>query len=225
MHIVIKTPIHVIDFEGSRQSGIVEYGVVTLLGASIVATQTRLCAPIGTISDRDRVQHGISEQAAAAESRFDAEWPLFAQLRATGPLGAHNAMVEDGLLRSVWPYPRTSPNFAEHGFSTATWGPWLDTLYLYRRIYPQLASHKLGDLIHQFKLQSTLDQWASLYCPARRQQFHCALYDALASALLLRRLYQEPDLQSISLRWLLLHSSSTDAARESMEQANLFNMP
>ncbi len=222
---MIETPIHVIDFEGSRQSGIVEYGVVTLLGATILATQTRLCAPIGTISDRDRVQHGISEQAAGVAPRFDTEWPLFAQLRASGPFGAHNAVVEDGLLRSVWSYPRNSPNFAEDGSSIASWGPWLDTLYVYRRLYPQLASHKLSDLIDQFDLKDTLKQWARLYCPVQRQHFHCALYDALAAALLLRRLYQEPELQAISLRWLFIQSASTEAARESIGQQNLFNLP
>jgi DNA polymerase-3 subunit epsilon len=219
---VIETPIHVIDFEGSRQSGIVEYGVVTLVGANIVSTQTRLCAPIGTISDRDRLQHGISEEAAGAEARFDAEWSLFAELRETGPLCAHNAAVEDGLLRTVWPYPRNSPNFAEEWQTTATWGPWLDTLYLYRRIYPQLVSHKLGDLIALFDLQAALDEQAKLYCPVKRQRYHCALYDTLASALLLRRLYEEPDLKAMTLRWLFLQSSSTDAARDSMGQQDLF---
>lgn len=216
------TPIHVIDFEGSRQSGIVEYGVVTLQGTEIVATQTRLCAPIGTISDRDRQQHGISEEAASVEALFDAEWSLFAALRESGPLCAHNAAVEDGLLRLVWPYPRNSPDFSEAGQAIASWGPWLDTLYLYRRIYPQLESHKLGDLIELFKLQGDLEVQAALYCPEKRQRYHCALYDALASALLLRRLYEEPDLQAMSLRWLFLQSSSTDAGRDSMGQQDLF---
>lgn len=219
---MIGTPIHVIDFEGSRQSGIVEYGVVTLQGAEIVAAHTRLCAPIGTISDRDRMQHGISEEAAAGAAPFDAEWCLFAELRATGPLCAHNAAVEDGLLRTVWPYPRDSPDFSEDDQRTASWGPWLDTLYLYRRIYPQLESHKLGDLIGLFGLQASLDEQAQLYCPQKRQRYHCALYDTLASALLLRRLYDEPALQALSLRWLFLQSSSTDAARDSMGQQTLF---
>ncbi len=219
---MIDTPIHVIDFEGSRQSGIVEYGVVTLHGEKIVAAHTRLCAPIGTISDRDRMQHGISEEAAAGAARFDAEWRFFAELRATGPLCAHNAAVEDGLLRTVWAYPRNSPDFSEDGQTTATWGPWLDTLYLYRRIYPQLQSHKLADLIGQFDLQASMDEQAKLYCPEKRQRYHCALYDTLASALLLRRLYEEPELQSLSLRWLFLQSSSTDAARDSMGQQDLF---
>lgn len=218
---MIETPIHVIDFEGSRQSGIVEYGVVTLLGAEIVATHTRLCAPTGAISQRDRMQHGISAATTAGAEAFEAEWQLFAELRATGPLCAHNAAVEDGLLRAVWAYPRNSPDFSEAGQHTASWGPWLDTLYLYRHIYPQLQSHKLGDLIALFGLQAPLDEQAQLYCPKRRQRYHCALYDTLASALLLRRLYQEPELQALSLRWLLLQSSSTDAARDSMGQQTL----
>lgn len=220
--LMLTTPIHVIDFEGSRQSGIVEYGVVTLEGAKIVATYTRLCAAIGTISDRDRQQHGISEEAAAEQPLFDTEWDFFAKLRTTGPLCAHNAAVEDGLLRSVWAYPRSSPDFSEVGQSVASWGPWLDTLYLYRRIYPQLESHKLGDLIQLFDLQASLDEQAALYCPEKRRHYHCALYDTLASALLLRRLYEEPDLKAMSLRWLFLQSASTDAGRDSMGQQDLF---
>jgi DNA polymerase III epsilon subunit-like protein len=219
---VIETPIHVIDFEGSRQSGIVEYGVVTLLGTEVASAQTRLCAPIGTITDRDRMQHGISEEVAAQQPLFDAEWRLFSDLRASGPLCAHNSAVEDGLLRTVWAYPRNSPDFSEDGQMTASWGPWLDTLYLYRRIYPQLESHKLAHLVGRFDLQVALDEQASLYCPEKRQRYHCALYDALASALLLRRLYDEPDLQSMSLRWLLQQSASTDATRDDMGQQHLF---
>ena len=220
---VIEVPIHVIDFEGSRQSGIVEYGVVTLQGAKIVGTQTRLCAPIGTISDRDRLQHGITEEAVSGQVGFDAEWDFFAELRESGPLCAHNAAVEDGLLRSVWPYPRSSPDFSEQGQCVASWGPWLDTLYLYRRLYPQLQSHKLRDLIVLFDLQALLDEQAALYCPEKRRRYHCALYDTLASALLLSRLYDDSDLQSMSLHWLFLQSASTDAARESMGQQDLFN--
>lgn len=216
------TPIHVIDFEGSRQSGIVEYGVVTLLGTKIAAVQTRLCAPIGTISDQDRLQHGISEDAAGQEARFDADWSYFANLREKGPLCAHSATVEDGLLRSVWSYPRNSPDFSREGESVAAWAPWLDTLQLYRSIYPQLSSYKLSDLITDFGLLAALDELAALYCPEKRRRFHCALYDAFASALLLKRLYTEPDLEPVSLHWLFLHSASTSTARDSLGQLDLF---
>ncbi|MDQ8208804.1 3'-5' exonuclease [Coraliomargarita sp. SDUM461003] len=218
---MFETPIHVIDFEGSRQSGVVEYGYVTLQQGEIVASQTRICAPIGTITDIDRGQHGISEDRAAGEARFDAEWPLFARLRETGPFCAHNAAVEDGFLRAVWSYPRTSPNFSEPGQSIASWGPWLDTLYIYRSIYPQLEQHKLQVLITLFELQAALDAQAAVICPAERRHYHCALYDALASALLLRRLSEEPTLAEATLRWLFLQSSASDAARENMGQQEL----
>ncbi len=217
-----EIPICVIDFEGNRQSGIVEYGVVTLHGTEVAAVQTRLCAPIGTISDQDRAQHGITEETAEQEARFDAEWSYFADLREQGVFCAHSATIEDGLLRSVWPYPRNSPNFAKEGEYTATWGPWLDTLQLYRNIYPQLSNFKLNNLIADFGLQTALDELATSYCPEKRQRFHCALYDAFASALLLKRLYTEPDLEPVSLHWLFMHSASTSTARDSMGQLDLF---
>jgi DNA polymerase-3 subunit epsilon len=216
------TPIHVIDFEGTRSSGIVEYGVVTVVGAVIESTATRICAPEGSISDVDQRQHGISEASAAEQQSFTNEWERFAALRQSGPLCAHNAAVEDGLLCSVWSFPRESPNFANTDAPVATWGPWLDTLYLYRRIYPQIDSHKLEDLIRFFGLQPELDRQAERYCPAGRQRFHCALYDALASALLLVRLYSEPELNGISLPWMLLQSAASGTDRANFEQQQLF---
>ena len=219
---MFSTPIHIIDFEGSRQSGVVEYGVVTLLGDRIEATYSRVCAPVGTISDRDRRLHGISEALAADEALFQTEWTLFSKFRRSGPLCAHNVAVEDGLLRSVWPYPRSSPDFADESQMTASWGPWIDTLQLYRRIYPQLESYKLGDLTALFDLEAELDVLAGLYCPDKRGRYHCALYDALASALLLKRLYKEPDLEAMSLRWLILNSASSAASHDALGQADLF---
>lgn len=216
------TPIHVIDFEGSRQSGILEYGVVTLRAGKIEATYTRLCRALGTISDRDRWQHGISEEAVADKDPFDVEWPFFAGLRECGPLCAHHAMVEDGLIRSVWPYPRPSPDFAEEGSETVSWGPWMDTLQLYRRIFPNLGSYKLGSLVDLFGLRETLERQAALSCPPKRAHYHCALYDALASALLLQRLFEQPELEGMTLRWLLLQSAASEISRESMEQQELF---
>ena len=222
MYDISEIPIHVIDFEGSRQSGIVEYGVVTLLKEDIVAAQTRLCATVGTISDQDRLKHGISEELVAEKATFDAEWTYFAGLREQGPFCAHSASVEDSLLRSVWACPRMSPNFSRAGESSAAWAPWLDTLYLYRSLYPQLSSYQLGDLIQTFNLQEALDEWAGVYCPENRRRFHCALYDALASSLLLKRLYDEPELETISLHWLFLQSAATGSARDSVGQMNLF---
>jgi DNA polymerase-3 subunit epsilon len=215
---MFDTPIHVIDFEGSRQSGVVEYGYVTLVKGEIVDSQTRICAPVGTITDLDRGQHGISEDLASSEALFEAEWSLFARLRQSGAFCAHNASVEDGFLRAVWSCPRISPDFAEPGQTTATWAPWLDTLHIYRRVYPQLKNHKLQVLIEIFDIQATLDAKAATICPVERRCYHCALYDALASALLLNRLTEEPTLEDASLRWLFLQSAASAAARDAMGQ-------
>lgn len=216
-----EVPVHIIDFEGSRQSGVVEYGYVTLQRGELVDSGTRICAPVGTISNMDRGQHGISEALAAGEPSFEEFWDLFAGLRETGPFCAHSAAVEEGFLCNVWACPRSSPDFSEPGQSIASWGPWLDTLSIYRRVYPQLESHKLQTLVEVFQIQSELDRQAGILCPAQRRHYHCALYDALASALLLRRLSEEPELEASSLRWLFLQSTKSDAARERMEQQEL----
>jgi DNA polymerase-3 subunit epsilon len=219
---MIATPIQVIDFEGSRQSGIVEYGVATLVGRSIAATYSRICAPVGTISDLDRAQHGISEEIAGRTEPFDREWSLFSRLREAGPFAAHNVAVEAGLIATVWPYPKKCPNFAEPGVEAADWGPWLDTLRLYRRIYPGMEAYGLEALVQAFDLQEELKRQAELFCPAGRRRYHCALYDAMASALLLGRLFSEPELESASLRWLILQSAASASERESMGQQKLF---
>ena len=98
------------------------------------------------------------------------------------------------------------------------WGPWLDTLYIYRRVYPQLESHKLEDLVELFGLGTELNARSKLYCPDGRRRYHSALYDALASALLLSRLYDEPELRRMTLHWLLIQSQFSEAARESVGQ-------
>lgn len=223
---MITTPIHVIDFEGSRQSGIVEYGIATLVGRRISATESRICAPFGTITDLDRAQHGIDEEMAGTSDPFDREWSLFSTLREAGPFCAHNVVVEAGLIATVWPYPTNCPNFAEPEIKAADWGPWLDTLRIYRRIYPGMASYGLEALVHDFGLQEELDYQAGFFCPAKRQHYHCALYDAMASALLLARLFSEPELKEASLRWLILQSASSESERESMgQQELLFRAP
>ena len=218
---MIDTPIHVIDFEGSRQSGVVEYGIATVVGQEITATCTRICAPEGTISDADRLQHGISEDRARDEALFSTEWPMVSKLRSEGPFCAHSAAVESGLIQGVWARPKSSPNFADPGELIAEWGPWLDTLYLYRRIYVGLESYRLQELVETFALQATLDNKAAVFCPKDRRKYHCALYDALASALLFVRLFDETELKEATLPWLMMQSASSESMRHSMGQQEL----
>src|SRR3954468_22299682 len=188
-----ETPIHFIDFEGSAASGILEFGIVTLQGGEIVATHTRLCRATGQVPADDTKVHGLTADGLASQDYFASEWERFAGLRASGPLAAHFAAVENGLLRKVWPYPREVPDFARPGKASTEWGPWIDTGRLYPQFFPQLGSVRLQGLVVRQGLQPELEHATRTHCPPAGRRYHAALYDALAGALLLRALLQRPE--------------------------------
>jgi hypothetical protein len=115
----VEQQIHFIDFEGSAASGILEYGVVTLRGGQIVETKTRLCRATGCVRPEDADVHGLREADVSGCAPFTDDWEYFATLRERGPLAAHYAGVENALLKAVWPYPRTSPDFGRPGEQAA----------------------------------------------------------------------------------------------------------
>ncbi len=216
-------PIHILDFEGSYASGIVEYGAVTLLNGQVVDCATRVCRPDGVITPVERSQHGIEHDVALREKPFHIEWDRFVNLRKSGPLGAHHASVEQRFLKGVWPYPPASPDFRQAGGECADWGPWVDTRQLYTRVYPDVESHSLGKLIATFNLQARLDAFALAHCPPERSRYHCALYDALASALLLIYLCTQRGFEHITIGWLLQNSLPSQAKRDAARQGDLFS--
>jgi DNA polymerase-3 subunit epsilon len=210
-----------IDFEGSLASGILEYGVVTAVGGRIVGTATRLCRATGRVRPEDAAVHGLREDDLAAHAPFAGDWEYFAALRGRGPLAAHYAGVENALLKSVWPYPRMSPDFARPGEQAAEWGPWIDTARLFAQVFPGLPSGKLENLIAGCGLQTRLDALAAAHCPESRRRYHAALYDALAGALLLARLAAEPAVADKSTGWLLAMSTLNPGKREALQQGEL----
>lgn len=215
--------IHFIDFEGSVASGILEYGVVTMRNGEIEDTATRLCRATGRVRAEDVAVHGIEATAVAANAPFTDEFERFAAWRETGPLAAHFAQAENTMIKSVWAYPRKSPDFVRPEKTATEWGPWVDTGRLYPQLYPSLGSAKLGDLVARCGLQGELDGEAARYCPKDRCRYHAALYDALAGALLLRRLAREPTVAAQSLAWLLTMSTMDPVKRAEMTQDDLFN--
>ena len=108
---MVSVPISVIDFEGSPQSGILEYGVVVLMQGELDVCYSRLCAAKGRIGRDEWALHKISSKDINSAMPFADDWELFARLRQMGPLCAHNASVENSFLRGEWPYPRSSPDF------------------------------------------------------------------------------------------------------------------
>ena len=214
-------PIFFLDFEGSLASGILEYGVATLLDGRIVDTKTRLCRATGPVRPEDAAVHGLQEADVAAQAPFAADWEYFAGLRERGPLAAHYAHVENSLLKAVWPYPRSSPDFARPGGRLAEWGPWADTGRLYAQLAPRLPSGKLEDLVAACGLQADLEALAASCCPAGRRHYHAALYDALAGALLLGRLAAEPAVADKSMAWLFEMSTLNLEKRDALRQGKL----
>ncbi len=217
-----ELPIHVIDFEGGPHCGIVEFGVVTLRGYTIESVATRICRPKAAIPKSEQAIHGISSKAAKSELPFQDEWERFARLRETGPLSAHFASAENSMLKSVFPYPRKSPSWIDEDKSVAIWGPWLDTGVLYRELGDNRSSLRLEELILRYDLQAELDALGSVHCPSGRQSYHCALFDALASALLLTYYCSEFFDERMTLAQLVARSQGNAIKRQKVEQRELF---
>jgi DNA polymerase III epsilon subunit-like protein len=217
----LQTPIYFIDFEGTSTSGIIEFGIVCIESLTITSAQTQLCAPKGPISAYDLNCHHLTESILKPYPTFDQHWTLFATLRTCGPFAAHHATTENTLLRSIWPYGPPSNDFISPNKTIYTWGPWVDTYQLYAQFFPKLTSYKLSFLVKTFKLQDALTQLALQYCPADRRTYHCALYDALASALLFLHLSTFFPDQVLHLQLILAYSASSASKRQELQQLQL----
>ena len=215
-------PISFVDFEGSRSSGILEYGVAVLENGRITTTHTRLCRALGAVRPEDAAVHGLREDMLAGRAPFADDWELFAGRRERGPLAAHYAGVENALLKSVWPYPRSSPDFARPGEQVIDWGPWVDTAPIYAQLYPGLDSGRLESLVAACGLQAALDAAAAEHCPPDRCRYHAALYDSLAGALLLAALARDPQVAGLSMMQLLALSTLDGSKRDALQQRELF---
>jgi DNA polymerase-3 subunit epsilon len=218
-----EQPVYFIDFEGSRASGVLEYGVATVQGGAVTGALTRLCRPTGRVRPEDTEVHGLAEASLSGCAPFGDDWDRFADLRERGPFGAHFAGVENSLIRGAWPYPRSSPDFARGGDARVIeWGPWIDTASIYSQLYPGVASLGLEALVAACALQAELDALAREHCPAERRRYHGALYDALAGALLLVSLSRQAKLASLTLTQILALSALNPARRDSILQRELF---
>jgi DNA polymerase-3 subunit epsilon len=215
-------PVHMIDFEGCARSGIVEYGVVTLQGGEVKATTGRLCAPTGPVWSEDTRVHGLQSGDLSGLAPFSDDWDSFAALRETGVLAAHFAATERRLLRAVWPYPRTSPDHLRIGQAQTDWGPWIDTGRLVIGLRPDLPGAGLEDVVRALGLMETLQRLGGVCCPDGRDRFHCALFDALAAALVLLSLGSDADGRPYSLQKMVEESTADADRRESLRQDELF---
>lgn len=210
--------IHVVDFEGSLRTGVVEFGVVTLDRFQIKSVHTRLCRNRGAISDREHALHRLGDEDLHNYEPFESEWERFLELRQTGVLAAHSAAAEDTLLRGTWRFPRAVPDWLSGAGEVVDWGPWIDTERLWREIAAPGASGRLESVVNELGLEAALEQAALRWCPRDRRQWHCAPYDALAAALVLERLAGH---FAKDTRWMLALSAPAES-REGVGQGELF---
>ena len=211
--------IHVIDFEGNLQCGIIEYGIVTLNAGEIEHTSTSLCRADTPIQARDILVHGLRNEMLEAYSPFMEHQALFYGLRGSGVLAAHHAPVENMLLNRYWTVVPVGKTSSELPSSDGSWGPWIDSRLVAQHCY-RAEDYSLGNLVKTFALGARLETLAADCCPENRCKPHCALYDALASALVLVHLQKAYTLDERAL--IRLSQTRSASARGDFAQEELF---
>lgn len=123
-------------------------------------------------------RHGMLREAIAAAPTPHDLWPRIQQ-RLALPLCAHNVATERKFTRIMAPMHR--------------FGPWIDTLRIARKAWPGCPSYALENLIGVLGLKQRID----VLCPGR--EAHDALYDAVASAVLLEHLMEQPEWTGVTI--------------------------
>lgn len=204
--------VYVLDFEGSLKTGVLEYGLVGLTAKKgIFFSETKLCKNRENISASETACHGICAKELVNCEDFSCEIEKFVRLREKAFFCAHNAAFEDTLLSAYCPIV---PNAYHIGFSQERrWFPWLDTLFLYKK-YVKNQGCGLRELIEVCGLWNILQQLGEKFCPDGRKNFHNALFDSLACALLFLNFIRSDIFKGKSLAWLIEQSSPKEEAMD-----------
>ncbi len=120
-----------------------------------------------------RKVHGIGPADLADAPSLLMLWPDLKRRMAGAVVVAHGKGTEKRFLRA----------FPGHGF-----GPWIDTLLLARAAWPDLPNHSLGALCETHQLTATICDLVP------EKSWHDALFDAVASLVLLAHLVANHDL-------------------------------
>ncbi len=131
--------------------------------------------------------HRISDATISQSPNFISLWPKLRSFLSGNVVVAHGKGTEQRFLRT----------FPAHGF-----GPWIDTLLLYRAAFPDLSDFSLGSLCKHFNLEEKVRQ----LCPERT--WHDALFDAIASLCLLEQLVSQFDLENTPITALIRPSTA-----------------
>lgn len=131
--------------------------------------------------------HGITKEDLADAPKLMLLWPEIKQRLAGAAVVAHGHGTEKRFLRA----------FPGHGF-----GPWVDTLHLSRAVYPEMENHSLSHICETLDLKAEID----VLVPGKT--WHDALYDAVASIVLLKQIIARYQLDNSPLATLLQPDTS-----------------
>lgn len=131
--------------------------------------------------------HGISSCALKDAPMLHELWPEIRRRLDGAVVVAHGKGTEKRFLRA----------FPGHGF-----GPWLDTLTLSRAVWPCLKSHSLSQLCDALHITDEVRVLVS------GKTWHDALFDAVASLVLLRKAIQSLNLEEYPIEELLRPNTS-----------------
>lgn len=158
----------IIDFEGSRKNGIQQASFIDIQDYKIT-NHSEYLATDGIFSD----------WVVSSTSLYQIDYWV-----------AHNANVEINLIKEHTPYKLLSSS----SINSLSWGPWIDTLYIYRKLYPDLQNLSLQNLSNEFLNESEICSLASQLCIRTGKRFHQSMFDCLITYLLLIRLSGSVDL-------------------------------
>lgn len=134
--------------------------------------------PSRAITRPAREVHGIGDAETANAPEMGSLWPEFRQRMKGAVMLAHGAGTERRFLRA----------FPFHGF-----GPWIDTLAVSRALLPGLSDHSLSGVVTALGVERTV----RALCPSL--DWHDALFDAVACAVVLRQLSAEGGLGGMTV--------------------------
>jgi DNA polymerase-3 subunit epsilon len=151
-----------IDFEtaSGAATSACSLGVAVVEGEEIVMRREWLIRPPEPYFSPNNVRvHGITAEMVADKPQFDALWPEIEPTIGGRTLVAHNAAFDMGVLRALWTRYEI---WAERM-------PFLCSLTLARRCWPEVAGHSLGKLGSEFGIEFQHHNALRRLCCVRRR--------------------------------------------------------
>jgi DNA polymerase III epsilon subunit-like protein len=104
-------------------------------------------------------------------------------------IAAHNSFIEKNLIKNYFPYQ------FDKATETVMKNKWLDTLEIYRKLYPSLEKYDLKSLIKTFISDSALKKEVDERCLHHKKNYHNSLFDAICVYLLVKRIEKTINLE------------------------------